>query len=142
MEDMLPQRDHDGRVLSVRAVGIAEIDAQHAQLLLVLDRLEALAGTPNEFAAIVEGVDALFNYAQTHLAEEEHLLRQIGYPRFEAHAARHRRFVEAIMQLMSRLERGEDILADLISSIRTWLVEHINTDDMDYVPLIPCAQVR
>ncbi len=118
--------------LSVKPVGIVFIDAQHAQLLAVLERLESLAGTRNEFAAMVEGVDALFNYAQTHLADEEHLLREIGYPGLEQHAAQHRWFVQMIMQLMTRLEAGDDILGDLISALRSWFVEHINADDMDY----------
>lgn len=129
--------DAAGPMVVVSTVGIPFIDAQHAQLLAVLDRLQTLAGTSHQFAAIVEALDALFSYAQTHLAQEEALLKRAGYPRYEAHVAMHRQFIDAIMDLMARLEAGEEIFQDLVLAVRSWLVEHINVADMDYAAFLP-----
>lgn len=126
--------------IAVVPVGITLLDQQHNALFAVLERLENLANTPAQSESVVAAVDSLFDYAQIHLADEEEFLRKAGYPLLASHAASHRLFIDAIMDMMARLERGEDIQPRVVRTIRDWLAKHINSDDAAYAQFLREAQ--
>jgi hemerythrin-like metal-binding protein len=78
------------------SVGVAEMDAQHRKLLILINQLvdchAARDGmTSEKFHDVLSG---MFDYAQVHFKAEEDYLQRIGYPQLSAHEKEHVAFVE------------------------------------------------
>jgi len=114
------------------SVGVAEIDHQHK---LLFGKFNAL------LAAWVEGkgtheVTQLFKFLDTylinHFAEEEHLMREIGFPEAYHHSLAHQAFARQVAALKSQL-RHEGPTTELVTSasmiMTKWLIKHISSMD-------------
>jgi hemerythrin len=113
-------------------IGIAEMDAQHRRLFELIHEMRGWTGTALEHPAMIDILNALTEYAMTHFAVEESVMRMLHYPQTEAHIAEHRRFSDALDVFRHRLlKEGRGI--DLVAFIQSWLVEHIDRVDRAYV---------
>ena len=114
------------------SVGVAEIDHQHK---LLFGKFNAL------LAAWVEGkgaheVNQLFRfldaYLINHFADEEHLMRHIGFPEACHHSLAHQAFARQVAGFKDRL-RHEGPTTELVTSVSMamtkWLVKHISSMD-------------
>lgn len=110
------------------ATGVAEIDAQHRELLEQVDRLlGAIDGDP---AALGRVLDFLGDYAVSHFEMEERLMEQHGYPHAEAHREAHASFVRAFGRLRYDfdLDGPTEGFAELVTG---WLVEWLKGHILD-----------
>lgn len=113
-------------------IGIAEIDAQHRRLFELIHEMRGWSGSDLEQPAMIDILNALAEYAQTHFAVEESVMRMLQYPDTAAHIAEHKRFSDALEVFRYRLmKEGHGI--DLVTFIQSWLVEHIDRVDRAYV---------
>ena len=136
--------------------GIEAIDQEHEKLFslagethellndnLLVDKTEKLNSLISE----------LIDYTKIHFSHEEAYLEQIHYDRIAEHAALHRSFEESLMQFdlddmgedgeRYKIGRascsGEDgesqnaFVEDLLGFLITWLINHIQRTDMQYV---------
>ena len=113
-------------------MGVSEIDQQH----------KLLFGKFNDLlAAWVDGkgadeVTQLFNfldvYIVSHFADEEHLMRQIGFPEVCHHCQEHQAFTRQFATFKDRL-RLEGPSGNLVTSVSMtmtkWLIKHISSMD-------------
>lgn len=115
--------------------GIEIIDGQHRRIVDYINALGGAARAPG--AATVGEVDAvlaqLADYTFSHFAFEESLLAEAGYPLLQPHRAIHAQFMKRLAKYRERHGAGEDIAAQLHDLLCTWLVHHIQRDDMAYV---------
>jgi len=115
-------------------IGIAEIDAQHRRLFELLDEMRSWSGSALEHSAIRDMLNALAEYATTHFAVEESLMRMLHYPHTAAHIADHRKFTNQLNAFRYQfLKEGNVGEVELIGFIQSWLVEHIDRADRAYV---------
>ena len=114
-------------------IGIAEIDAQHRQLLSILARLEQNSGKRYSYDAARDALSELTSYANVHFAIEESLMRMHRYPDLPAHVAEHQGLRRQLAAFQQRL-LDADISAQLHKFIESWLANHINVTDRKYVP--------
>lgn len=112
-------------------IGIAEIDLQHKQLLHLLERLRDSAGKRYGFAANAI-LEELAVETRVHFAVEESLMRLLSFPDTEAHAAEHRRLAEQLEKFRKRAQ-DFDVADDLCAFIQTWLIDHVNQFDREFV---------
>jgi hemerythrin len=117
------------------AIGIAEIDAQHRQLLTILARLEQNSGKGYSYEAAREALSQLTTYAGVHFAIEESLMRMHRYPDLAAHVGEHQRLRRQLEAFQQRL-LDADIATQLHQFIQSWLVNHIDVTDRKYVPYL------
>lgn len=112
-------------------LGISAIDAQHKRIVEYINSLDTARSMGNSgyTAYTLEG---LVDYTLTHFEFEEELQQKAGYPYIKAHRRIHEIFVKRIASFRERFERGEDITAELLDMLRTWLVSHIRSEDRDY----------
>jgi hemerythrin len=110
------------------ATGVAEIDAQHRELLEQADRLLGAIGS--DPAAVGRVLDFLCDYAVSHFEMEERLMEQKGYPQAEAHRAAHASFVRAFGRLRYDydLDGPTEGFNELVSG---WLVEWLKGHILD-----------
>jgi hemerythrin len=120
--------------------GIEEIDRQHKVLFDALDRIVQAVGDKARWAAVHFSLDELSDFVRIHFAVEEALLRMHGYADVESHLAEHRLFSEKLQALREKSLRT-DVSEEMITLLRTWLVEHIGKVDLNYVAHLRTAPV-
>jgi hemerythrin len=113
-------------------IGIAEIDAQHRRLFELLNDMKGWSGTDLEHAASLDILDSLSEYALVHFAVEESIMRMLHYPATAAHVAEHKRFTDTLDIFRHRLLKEQRSI-DLVDFIKSWLVDHIDRVDRQYV---------
>lgn len=110
------------------ATGVAEIDAQHQELLQQVDRLlGSLAGDP---LAVGRLLDFLGDYAASHFETEERMMERAGYPGLEQHREAHASFLRAFGRL--RFDFDLDGLTEGMSElIGGWMVDWLTGHILD-----------
>jgi len=63
-------------------------------------------------------------------------MEQSGYGFISAHRKVHQMFTRKIADFQQRFELGEDVGRQLLTTLRTWLVNHIKRDDADYPEVV------
>ena len=124
----------------LKEVGIAEINKQHLRLASyavqfgqIVDELSTREPSNQDWRQI----DALFSkvmrYVGTHFSEEEALMREHGYPDYEAHKKLHDKFSAEMVKLQSDINnRNIKFKKKMGSLLWDWLYNHINTVDYQY----------
>jgi hemerythrin len=101
------------------ATGVAEIDAQHRELLEQVERL--LGAIQSDPTAVGRLLDFLGDYALSHFEMEERLMERHAYPAAESHRAAHAGFVGAFGRI--RYDFDLDGLTEgMVELITSWLV--------------------
>jgi hemerythrin len=112
-------------------IGIAEIDSQHRQLLTLLERLKQSTDKRYGFAADAILAELVIQ-TRIHFAVEESLMRLLSFPDTEEHVEEHRKLTEQLEKLRKRAQDFE-VADGLTNFIQTWLVEHVNNFDREFV---------
>ena len=118
--------------IEFKKMGIPAIDEQHGRLVSLLESLLSWSDKGYGLAATFDAFAALFDYTQTHFQFEEQLMREHGYPQLAEHIEQHEAIIQGLTKLMSDLEAGSDVEERLASSLRRWIVLHIDVEDLAY----------
>lgn len=113
-------------------LGVDLIDRQHRELFRRFEELQEACRQGQGRSRLVELHAFLNDYVASHFAEEEALMRSVGYPQLEEHAAGHAGFRQQMAGLATFLAvRGPsiDLLVDTNQKVMRWLVEHIRIAD-------------
>lgn len=116
----------------VPKVEVAEIDAEHAELIRLLNGLFDAMKAGRGRDRVGSTLDGLAKYTRTHFQNEERLMRIHGYPEIEAHRAQHAALLEQIASFRTKLKddgASLTISLDLLDFLKSWLIEHIETAD-------------
>lgn len=119
-------------------LGIGIIDSQHKQIVDYINDLNS-AIKREDSAEVYTVIEQLKDYCADHFEFEEQLMHQAGYILLEAHQGVHRRFKERIDSIQEELLQGKDpmgIARRVRTWLMTWLIKHIQHEDIDYVPYV------
>lgn len=122
------------------AIGIAEIDAEHAMLFRCLDKLMISIHTSFGSDLIGEALDGLSEYTQVHFKVEECIMRLVGYPDLAAHKADHEFFARELANFRAR-SMDPNIGRVMVAFLTEWLIKHIDSTDRKYVAYFPGERV-
>ncbi len=119
------------------ATNIPVVDAQHKLLLSYLNKLHRVMQKGYNKKLLLEILDELTGYAFTHFATEEVFFTHTAYPHINKHMEEHHNFLETVAKLR------EDVLDDkafidiaLLEYLKTWIVEHIELMDSEFIPYV------
>ena len=112
--------------------GIQVIDRQHQRIVDYINQLHH-AQTHHSREEVGEVLDELVDYTLSHFAFEENLMEEAGYGFVNAHKKVHQLFIRRIGDYQQRFNMGEEIADELLHTLRAWLINHIKSDDADYV---------
>jgi hemerythrin-like metal-binding protein len=116
--------------------GISIIDEQHRGIVSIINSFYCLTekgmGSTMLYSIIS---DTVKNYSRVHFITEEHLLKAAKYPGFENHIEMHRKLMLEI-ELIEYVAITENDPKPLMNFLKKWWIEHINVQDMDYVPYL------
>lgn len=115
-------------------VGVAVFDAEHRQLLSLMNELyESIL---NKSAPFTLGgiLDAIKTRFESHLEHEEEVFLESGYPYAQQHIEQHAEIREKINGLREDAHRGNamEIALEAAKVLHTYLVEHVDRYDRDY----------
>lgn len=125
---------------ATHAVGVAEIDEQHRQLMALANRLNTSVNAGESAEIVSQLFDELVLYAQFHFSTEERLMAMYAYPEQQQHKVLHARLVEEVGQMRERLSQGGEVLA--LQTIKDWLLTHIELDDREFGAYLNRCGVR
>lgn len=111
--------------------GIQVIDNQHQRIVDYINQLDH-AQREHSREEVATVLDELVDYTLSHFAFEESLMEEAGYPYINAHKRVHQLFVKRVADYQQRFKMEEDIAAELLNTLRAWLINHIKNDDRDY----------
>lgn len=125
------------------SLGIDEIDHQHRKLIEMINELDRAMEQGQGKAAIGRVLDGLVAYTQFHFGAEEKLMERCGYPGSERHKTEHVAFVKKLIDFKGGYARGQlGLSIAVMSFLSTWLTEHIQGTDRQYVPHMTAAFSR
>lgn len=121
-------------------LGVPEMDDQHER---IFELAREAKDTGLEEIDMQRVIVDLVNYAKFHLEEEEALLRSNGQFEFlEGHVKLHNAFRDHAMDIYHRFRLADSetekraLLHQVASFCESWLRNHINVEDRQYVPLL------
>ena len=114
--------------------GIDFIDEEHAKLFSIANRAYELLMDefiPDKYDYIVEVINELKDYTQTHFDHEEKYMESIGYKRILSQKVSHDDFIEKLGEYNADNidENQKDSLLELLEFLTNWLIEHIFKKD-------------
>lgn len=117
-------------------IGIEEIDKQHKILIDIINQLARAMHEKRIESMIIEILQKLIKYTNTHFIFEEIFFENSNYAHRKAHLAEHKTFINRITSYSQDLKTDPDtiISEELLSFLKSWLVNHILVTDKKYVP--------
>jgi hemerythrin len=120
----------DGAILSMDEVlttGMATLDQQHQDLVVLVNRLGRLLAIQAPQAVIVSVLNEILSQTIVHFAQEEELSAAHQLADHRAHAFMHRDLVQTLQEMIRRYEQGTfDGFEDVFRRyLKFWLIDHI-----------------
>ena len=63
-------------------------------------------------------------------------MEEAGYCFIKGHKRVHELFVKRVADYQQRFQMGEDITDELLATLKSWLINHIKSDDNDYADTV------
>jgi len=114
---------------------IQVIDSQHLRIVEYINALDDIKKS-HDRDEVGRVLNELVDYTLSHFAFEESLMEDAGYPFINGHKMVHELFVKRVGDFQQRFKMGEDIAEELLSVLKSWLINHIKSDDNDYADTV------
>ena len=114
---------------------IQVIDSQHHRIVDYINTLDDIKDT-HDRDQVEKVLNELVDYTLSHFAFEESLMEDAGYPFINGHKRVHELFVKRVGDFQQRFKMGEDIAEELLAVLKSWLINHIRSDDNDYAATV------
>jgi hemerythrin len=114
-------------------IGYPEIDEQHKGLFDFMGGFFSSCADGMEREEVEKILDYLETYTQTHFSDEERIQIENNYPGYSRHKRYHEEFKIVVRGLRVDLERmgsTPELIAQIEMAVGSWLVDHIQTEDM------------
>ena len=116
------------------SVGLPELDADHQQLIAIINSLESPSG--KTAGGLRQALVGLARYAEFHFQREEKVLAACGYEGLQPHQREHDTFSKKIRSLAAASEDDgpglSETSVELADYLNEWLRHHILIVDMAY----------
>jgi len=111
-------------------IGVAHIDFQHRKLVNLLERLRQSLGQGLDNPVVGTTLKSIVDYTQSHFADEEKLMRQIGFVGIEEHTLLHRQLLSEVASILQKLKKGGEFTPeDLLQFLVRWVTDHVIKED-------------
>ena len=108
-------------------LGVAEIDAQHRQLVRMINELNQELSARSSDCQIRKGFEALLAFTLLHFQTEHRYMLAHNYADSAAHDFEHGQLANDLRLLLDRHQREGDFL--VLQKLKDWLLSHIQTAD-------------
>jgi hemerythrin-like metal-binding protein len=113
------------------------IDGQHKMIFQYANNLYDSIQTGKSKEVVDDLISKLFDYSQTHFADEEKLMRECNYTDLANHLAEHEKFIAKVNDYRSNFNLASRMTAiDIMNFLKEWLTNHVLVIDKKYAPFI------
>ena len=125
------------------SVNIEQIDKQHERIVKLINEMFEVVRDKETNISLSYQIDKLIEYTQKHFNYEENLLEKAGYEFIDRHKKAHKGLVQEVMDLKELIEKNTDgMSSDFYSFLRSWLINHILKEDMQYKDYMSAANEK
>jgi len=125
------------------SVNIEQIDKQHERIVKLINEMFEVVRDKETNISLSYQIDKLIEYTQKHFNYEENLLEKAGYEFIDRHKKAHKGLVQEVMDLKELIEKNTDgMSSDFYSFLRSWLINHILKEDMQYKDCMSAANEK
>ena len=120
------------------ATGDPNIDAQHIELHDLVLELGMLTDSDLDRVRLGEVLFDILAYSSTHFADEEALMKRIGFPGLERQKTLHQEFRRRIVEMATRFSAGDETLTldHVQRELQDWLIGHVWEEDLRFAAYI------
>ena len=112
------------------SIGVADIDAEHRDLIELVNWLGVLAAAGGSSEKVVETLGEIYAQIAAHFALEEQLMRTAGYDEFAGHKADHEALLDELRDIMDQVDDDGRYDSDRLSRrMQRWFAVHFSTHD-------------
>jgi hemerythrin-like metal-binding protein len=114
------------------SVGVEEIDAQHKNLIKMVN--EFYDGVKSDNNKALGGLlTSLIEYAVYHFGTEEKYMKKFNYPGTATHIKEHQSFTKKAADVKKRFDSGKLVLSlEITKFVRDWIISHVLGTDKKY----------
>lgn len=115
--------------------GNPQIDQLHQELFSSMNNLMKASSRGEGETKVDETLTLLNNYIFTHFDKEENLMAESEYSDYLIHKKAHECFKRTVHSIVMEYDKNGSsisLLAKLNSVISSWLISHIQKDDMKF----------
>jgi hemerythrin-like metal-binding protein len=114
-------------------LGIKSIDAQHQQLIIMINKLLKAHESPKNKNEVEQVFNGLISYCHYHFSMEEFLMKRKMYQDYDQHKEMHTHFFKKVHLLkLNHFNDRPTTLMNTINYLNDWLIEHIMVEDKKY----------
>ncbi|MBP7554444.1 MAG: hemerythrin family protein [Spirochaetes bacterium] len=115
------------------SVGISSIDEQHKKLVSLLNELHSSMLSARANSILEKLLTELSEYTVYHFKNEENLMIDHKYSKYEEHKKNHKNFTDKVHSYLEDFKNGKKLLTvELLFFLKDWLINHINGEDKQY----------
>lgn len=118
------------------SVGVTQIDAQHKQLVAMVNTLYDGVQAGHGKDVLGKVLDGLIGYTAEHFAFEEQLFARTNYAAAAAHKKEHDDLKKQVLDVQAKYKSGATgtLSLEVMNFLKNWLVKHIQGSDKRYAP--------
>jgi len=110
--------------------GIAEIDDQHRQLVVMINELSDAMMNRRGYLTAPDILEKLGDYIQFHFTTEEKIMHETKYPALDEHCQEHLVMTNKVLAFKRNHSKNHDINSgEVLNFLCDWLKEHIVVSD-------------
>ncbi len=115
------------------SVGIKKMDAQHRQIIEVINELLAMSEDNLQERRLKKVFERLRDYIENHFRDEERLLLEQGYPEYPEQKKEHEAFIDRFCEFQKELlKRRPSVPINIFNFVWDWFAHHIMEMDKKY----------
>lgn len=115
---------------SCYSLGNNKIDNQHKELFNIANELLEISDPQHDKVKMKVVLHRLGEYVKKHFKDEEKLMQEIAYPKFEEHEKIHQEIIQEINSVIRDSHNLVELSLRLHGLINAWLMEHIIDEDL------------
>ncbi len=117
--------------------GVEKLDAQHKELIEMVNELQRQITMGSSKEELGKVVNKIYEHKKAHFADEERLMLDHNYPKFEQHAKEHKDMLDRLSEFIEGVAAGDKIVSvELTGFLAEWLLDHIAQTDTLYGPFL------
>jgi hemerythrin len=115
------------------SVGVKDIDAQHKQIIKMLNKLLEMKDLKVDSETISDALTKMTEYARKHFEKEEKYMLEYDYPYFSEHKEEHKEFrKKTVAYCMDAMAYKTTVPVEILTYLKYWWANHILKTDMKY----------
>lgn len=111
-------------------IGFPEIDAEHREVVRLLNRLDEVSTSKSDMTAIRTALDELVSFTRSHFRAEEQIMDLTCYPGQAQHKSQHQSLLAMLSAFQASTDAGNRISnIAMLELLKGWLCEHVPSED-------------